>query len=161
MIKHKDKTMKKILIALLALGSFARADDDLRELTAAAKISAGQAVEIAEGDGKGQAVKLDTDLHRDNQLVYEVEVQRDGKEIDLTIDGNSGEVLLRKEETEHQRRPAVQLSLKEAIAKAEADGSKVLEIDLDQHDGRPVYEIKTFKDKTVRETHLDANGATP
>ena len=151
--------MKKILFTLLASVATAQAGDDLLELEAAAKakISATKAVEIAEADAKGTANKLDTELHKDGKLVYEVEVRPEGKEIDLTIDADSGEVLLRKEEQNNSPTPAVKLSLKEAIAKAETDGQKVLEIDLDHHNGQLVYEAKTFKDKTVREIHLDSN----
>ena len=149
--------MKKILIALLAATSFAHAGDSSREINAAASasISTGQAVQIAESNAGGQATEVDIDLRKDNKLVYEVEVQQGNKEIDLVIDANSGKVLLRKEEVDNHPDRLAPISLRDAIARAEADGSKVLEAQLSHKKGHLFFKVKTLKNRTVQKFRLD------
>lgn len=155
--------MKKILIALLAVSSFAQAGDSSREINAAAsaRISAGQAVQIAEANGGGQATEVDIDLRRDNRLVYEVEVQQGNREIDLVIDGNSGEVLLRKEEQDDSPGRLAPISLRDVIARVEADGAKVLEAQLSRKKGNLYFKVKTLKDRTVQKIYVDGTSGAP
>ena len=84
-----------------------------------------------------------------------MEVQQGNKEIDLVIDANSGEVLLRKEDVDNHPDQLAPISLRDAIARAEADGSKVLEAQLSHKKGRLFFKIKTLKDRTVRKIRLD------
>lgn len=112
---------------------------------------------------------------------YEVDVKTDQEEIDLTIDAYSGKILdVEKDfrdneneiypESEKQMKTEAQvdsvsmstqrknlLTQEEAIQIAEKEtGAKVVEIDLDQDDGRYEYEMELRSDKTEYDITLDA-----
>lgn len=145
------------------------------------------------------------ELEKDsNRAVYEVEVENDGKEYDIKLDGSSGEVLNLKERelssnnveitekdddaddrddnaddrddnqgntnnndgqddgnnngnssTKSNNNTVIDLEKAEKIALNEFDG-KITDLELDEDDGRRMYEIELEKGEDEAEIEIDA-----
>ncbi|UJL47018.1 PepSY domain-containing protein [Virgibacillus sp. NKC19-16] len=145
------------------------------------------------------------ELEKDsNRAVYEVEVENDGKEYDIKLDGSSGEVLNLKERelssgnveitekdddaddrddnaddrddnqgntnnndsqddgnnngnssTKSNNNTVIDLEKAEEIALNEFDG-KITDLELDEDDGRRMYEIELEKGEDEAEIEIDA-----
>ncbi|WP_052360566.1 PepSY domain-containing protein [Oceanobacillus manasiensis] len=111
------------------------------------------------------------ELEKDaTRTVYEVEVTDTENEIDLKLDASSGEVLSEKskkvdleddrddvEITTKDVQKGEFITVKEAISisKEQFDG-EVREVELDEDDGRVVYEIELIKDRKEADFEIDA-----
>lgn len=114
-----------------------------------------------------------TELELDKEgtkKVYEVEVRDGDTETDLKLDADTGEVLKEKSEVidadddfdDNEKENTVAktddlISEKKAtdIAKKEFDG-EVREVELDEDNGRAVYELELVKDKKEADFDIDA-----
>ena len=83
-----------MLMALVVAAGFAPGDDDKQRADAIAKasISLSEAVTRAEAKTGGKALEAELEVEKD-QAFFEVEVLKDGVEIEVNIDANSGEVV--------------------------------------------------------------------
>ena len=106
------------------------------------KISAAQAIAIAEKDTNATADNLDLELHR-GSAVYEIDLHDDKQEYEIRVDAVSGEITARKSEYEDKLPRRGTLTLTQAIETAEREtGAKVVEADLDGKRSGLVYEIE-------------------
>lgn len=141
------------------------------------KISAAQAIAIAEKDTKATADSLDLEMKR-NAAVYDIELFDSAQEYEIRVDAVSGEILARKSEQKANLPAKSAISLTQAVETAEGQGKgKVVEADLDgRRDGSVVYEIKVINSdgsrydidisaadgKVLRsEAHPDKHGKRP
>lgn len=112
-----------------------------------------------------------------NKVVYEVEVESNGKEIDLKLDGNTGEVLKTKEkeimnnekdddaddrddDSDDDKnidpsKATIDVKKVEEIALKEFAGT-ITDLELDEDDGRLIYEIEVKNDKKEADFDIDA-----
>lgn len=140
--------------------------------------------------GEITELELDKDF---NKAVYEVEVLGDGKEYDLKLDANSGEVLNIKEKLidnnkvandtkkqitinekqakeenknksdeekskstkEEQKKTVIDINEATELALKEFSG-QVTDVDLDEEDGRLIYEIEIKANEQEAEIEIDA-----
>lgn len=73
-------------------------DPDDRAKAEEAKLSITEAIQIAEKEGNGKVTEIDLDRERGG-LIYEAEVQAsDGKEYDVEVDANTGDVIRKNED---------------------------------------------------------------
>lgn len=108
-----------------------------------------------------------------NKIVYEVEVESNGKEIDLKLDGNTGEVLKTKEKEIINNENDDDTDDRDDDknidpSKAEIDANKageialkefagtITDLELDEDDGRLVYEIEVRDGKEEADFDIDA-----
>ena len=150
-------TTQKTLLAALGLAallssSLALADHDLgpkhggprKEIIALeqSKISAAQAIAIAEKDTKATADNLDLELHR-GSAVYEIDLHDDKQEYEIRVDAITGEITKRQSEYEDDLPRRGTIAITQAIETAEREtGAKVVEADLDGKRSGLVYEIE-------------------
>ena len=106
------------------------------------KISATQAIAIAEKDTGATADNLELELRRGN-AVYEIDLHDDKQEYEIRVDAVSGEITARQSEYEDKLPRRGTLTLTQAIETAEREtGAKVVEADLDGKRSGLVYEIE-------------------
>ena len=106
------------------------------------KISAAQAIAIAEKDTKATADNLDLELHR-GSAVYEIDLHDDKQEYEIRVDAITGEITKRQSEYEDDLPRRGTITITQAIETAEREtGAKVVEADLDGKRGGLVYEIE-------------------
>ena len=106
------------------------------------KISAAQAIAIAEKDTKATADNLDLELHR-GSAVYEIDLHDDKQEYEIRVDAITGEITKRQSEYEDDLPRRGTITITQAIETAEGEtGAKVVEADLDGKRGGLVYEIE-------------------
>ena len=143
-------TTQKTLLAALGLAALfgsnlALADHDhgpkhggpRKEIIALeqSKISAAQAIAIAEKDTKATADNLDLELHR-GSAVYEIDLHDDKQEYEIRVDAVSGEITARKSEYEDKLPRRGTLTLTQAIETAEGrqrpwrNAPRTLDLDL-------------------------------
>ena len=139
-------------LAALLSSSLALADHDLgpkhggprKEIIALeqSKISAAQAIAIAEKDTKATADNLDLELHR-GSAVYEIDLHDDKQEYEIRVDAITGEITKRQSEYEDDLPRRGTIAITQAIETAEREtGAKVVEADLDGKRSGLVYEIE-------------------
>ena len=106
------------------------------------KISAAQAIAIAEKDTKATADNLDLELHR-GSAVYEIDLHDDKQEYEIRVDAITGEITKRQSEYEDDLPRRGTITITQAIETAEREtGAKVVEADLDGKRSGLVYEIE-------------------
>jgi len=124
--------------------------------------------ELVESQYAGQITEMEIDKEF-NKVVYEVEVQGDGKEYEVKLDGDTGEVLKEKQKEDFdddRSEDTVKKTLAEnediisaeeakEIALKEFDGT-VTKIELDEDDGRFVYEIEVKNNNKEADFKIDA-----
>lgn len=159
------------------------------------KLNIDEIKELVTAQYPGTITEVDIDKGF-NKVIYEVEVENDGKEYEIKLDGNTGEILKLEEKETHkvkqnstdlaitekeksgeqakkEEKPAVTddtkksqdtnqnervaISYDEAkkIALAEFDGI-IEELDLDEDDGRYIYEIEIKNSTGEAEMDIDA-----
>ncbi|WP_042147276.1 PepSY domain-containing protein [Paucisalibacillus sp. EB02] len=123
-------------------------------------ISPEEAIEIAQSEQDGYVESVE--LEREHGYVY-YEVDFENPDHDVYIDASTGEVLRvewddddRDEYNNKQNLESI-MSIEEAkeIAVAEV-GGKVIEVDLDEDDGRYEYELELRTDRGEAEITIDA-----
>lgn len=123
--------------------------------------------DLVESQYSGQITELEMDKEF-NKVVYEVEVQDNGVEYDVKLDGDTGEVLKekQKEDLDDQSELKVKekvtenddiISDEEAkeIALQEFDGT-VTDFELDEDDDRLIYEIEVRNNNQEADFEIDA-----
>ena len=106
------------------------------------KISAAQAIAIAEKDTNATADNLDLELRRGN-AVYEIDLHDDKQEYEIRVDAITGEITKRQSEYEDDLPRRGTITITQAIETAEREtGAKVVEADLDGKRSGLVYEIE-------------------
>ena len=121
------------------------------------KISAAQAIAIAEKDTKATADNLDLELHR-GSAVYEIDLHDDKQEYEIRVDAVSGEITARKSEYEDKLPRRGTITLAQAIETAEKEtGAKVVEADLDGKRSGLVYEIELIGNDTRYDVDISAD----
>ena len=106
------------------------------------KISAAQAIAIAEKDTKATADNLDLELHR-GSAVYEIDLHDDKQEYEIRVDAITGEITKRQSEYEDDLPRRGTITITQAIETAEREtGAKVVEADLEGKRSGLVYEIE-------------------
>ena len=139
-------TTQKTLLAALGLAALfgsnlALADHDhgpkhggpRKEIIALeqSKISAAQAIAIAEKDTKATADNLDLELHR-GSAVYEIDLHDDKQEYEIRVDAITGEITKRQSEYEDDLPRRGTITITQAIETAEGQGKgKVVEAELE------------------------------
>ena len=104
------------------------------------KISAAQAIAIAEKDTNATADNLDLELHR-GSAVYEIDLHDDKQEYEIRVDAITGEITKRQSEYEDDLPRRGTITITQAIETAEREtGAKVVEADLDGKRSGLVYE---------------------
>lgn len=123
-----------------------------------------KAVALKQHDGIVEAIELED---RSGKAYYEVEIEKGDKDFDIRIDAKSGEVLASKDrdddhdQADDQELPSTQnknlLSAQEAkkIAEDKIKG-KVMEIDLEDEDGQPAFEVELKTNTGEVELKIDA-----
>lgn len=124
-------------------------------------------IALKQFDGTIKEIELDDD---DNRLVYEIEVKRGNKEADIKIDAYTGKVLLLEIESDDddydddddkvsKGTPSMKTVISESKAKSIAlqkFNGTVENIELDDDDGRLVYEIEIERGEKEAEIIIDA-----
>ena len=106
------------------------------------KISAAQAIAIAEKDTGATADNLELELKRGN-AVYEIDLHDDKQEYEIRVDAITGEITKRQSEYEDDLPRRGTITITQAIETAEREtGAKVVEADLDGKRSGLVYEIE-------------------
>ena len=105
-----------------------------------------------------QAYVLDAELKADaaGKLFYEVDAHDGAREYDIKVDAGDGTVLSVKSKADHvdedERRPT--LALADILAQVQG---RVVEAELDEDDGRLLYDIKVFRDGHSEKWSVDAD----
>ena len=166
-------TTQKTFLATLGLAallssSLALADHDhkghkhggLRQDVVAleqSKISAAQAIAIAEKDTNATADNLDLELHR-GSAVYEIDLHDDKQEYEIRVDAITGEITKRQSEYEDDLPRRGTITITQAIETAEREtGAKVVEADLDGKHSGLVYEIELLGNDTRYDVDISAD----
>ena len=106
------------------------------------KISAAQAIAIAEKDTGATADNLELELKRGN-AVYEIDLHDDKQEHEFRIDATNGEIIKRESEYEKNMPRYATVTLIQAIETAEKEvGAKVIDAELEGRRQGLVYEVK-------------------
>ena len=106
------------------------------------KISAAQAIAIAEKDTGATADNLELELKRGN-AVYEIDLHDDKQEYEIRVDAITGEITKRQSEYEDDLPRRGTITITQAIETAEREtDAKVVEADLDGKRSGLVYEIE-------------------
>lgn len=144
-------TMTALAAAALCAPAMAQAPGPAGGEVIRPKVSLAQAVATAERtlDAKAYDAEFDMDL---GDLVYEIELTKDGRPMEAVVDAQTGRVL-RHSKPLHVRLPRVHdhldaaqnapRNLSETIAMVEgATKGRVAEIGLERHGGRHYYEVE-------------------
>ncbi|NYF23318.1 PepSY domain-containing protein [Sporosarcina sp. JAI121] len=155
------------LAGVLVIGGVAMAGNTGHGLAATPKglltIEEAEAIAVKSVDGKVTQIELDREKSGD---IYEVEVKSDGVEYDLDIDAKTGNVLRTDSDDEFDdddsddkvivsdgkfitKEAAVKIAMKQAKGTA-------TEVELDEDDGRVVYEIEIKDGKYEYDFDIDA-----
>ncbi|MER2089731.1 MAG: PepSY domain-containing protein [Sporosarcina sp.] len=159
------------LAGVLVIGGVAMAGNTGHSLAATPKglltIEEAEAIAVKSVDGKVTQIELDREKSGD---IYEVEVKSDGNEYDLDIDAKTGNVLRTDRDDNDDddfddddsddkvivsdgkfitKEAAVQIAMKQAKGTA-------TEVELDEDDGRVVYEIEIKDGKYEYDFDIDA-----
>ncbi|MFC3039708.1 PepSY domain-containing protein [Virgibacillus xinjiangensis] len=116
-------------------------------------------IALDEKDGHVYGVELEED---DGTSYYEIEIGNRGEAQDVYVHATTGEVLKVEdddddEEEREEQTPSDILSHQEAVEIAQNTVSgKVIEMELDEDDGRYVYEFELRTDKGEAEVEIDA-----
>ncbi|GHI00780.1 PepSY domain-containing protein [Neobacillus kokaensis] len=120
-----------------------------------------KAIALKQHDGIVEEIEL---KDRTGKAYYEVEIEKDDQDFDIRIDAKSGEVLVSKdlddnhEDQEHLSTPNKNLlTAQEAkrIAEDKING-KVVEIEFDDEDGQPAFEVELKTNTGEVELKIDA-----
>lgn len=121
------------------------------------KISAAQAIAIAEKDTGATADNLELELKRGN-AVYEIDLHDDKQEYEIRVDAVSGEITARQSEYEDKLPRRGSITLTQAIETAEKEtGAKTVEADLDGKRSGLVYEIELIGNDTRYDVDISAD----
>ncbi|HBO38043.1 MAG TPA: peptidase [Pasteurellaceae bacterium] len=122
-------------------------------------VSAVQAIETATAHVAGEATEVDF-KHKKSMSYYEVDIIANGQKHEISIDATTGKILgsKAKQDKKAQHRPAIKVSLQQAIGIAQAKtGGKVKEAELKYKSGQPRYKVETLVDGQEHNTIIDAN----
>ena len=121
------------------------------------KISATQAIAIAEKDTGATADNLELELRRGN-AVYEIDLHDDKQEYEIRVDAISGEITARQSEYEDKLPRRGTITLAQAIETAEKEtGAKTVEADLEGKRGGLMYEIGLIGNDTRYDVDISAD----
>ena len=121
------------------------------------KISAAQAIAIAEKDTGATADNLELELKRGN-AVYEIDLHDDKQEYEIRVDAITGEITKRQSEYEDDLPRRGTITITQAIETAEREtGAKVVEADLDGKRSGLVYEIELIGNDTRYDVDISAD----
>ena len=121
------------------------------------KISAAQAIAIAEKDTGATADNLELELKRGN-AVYEIDLHDDKQEYEIRVDAISGEITARQSEYEDKLPRRGTITLAQAIETAEKEtGAKTVEADLEGKRGGLMYEIELLGNDTRYDVDISAD----
>lgn len=148
-------------VALASDGSGTPTSDSAESTEASANdmITLQEAKEIAlqEADGLVKEVQLDTD---DGMYYYEVEIHNGTYEYEIEVDALTGEIIDIEKDADHKNigKYGNILSMDEAIriAQEEALQAFFVEVELDEDDGRLMYDIDMRDDEFKYEFDIDA-----
>ncbi|WP_163580317.1 PepSY domain-containing protein [Gracilibacillus saliphilus] len=120
-------------------------------------ISREEAKTIATEKYYGTVVEAELD-EDDGSYYYEMEIWTDKGEVDLKINARSGEIVYISVDEDDKLSSEVTISADEArsIAKGKYEGT-IQEFELDEDDGRYMYELEMRTDKGELELEIDAN----
>ncbi len=148
-------------VALASDGSGTPTSDSAESTEASANdmITLQEAKEIAlqEADGLVKEVQLDTD---DGMYYYEVEIHNGTYEYEIEVDALTGKIIDIEKDAAHKNigKYGNILSMDEAIriAQEEAPQAFFVEVELDEDDGRLMYDIDMRDDEFKYEFDIDA-----
>lgn len=111
-----------------------------------------------------EGVIEDMDLEwKNGALIYEIEIEQNGKEADMVIDAKSGEILWNKQEGSDgkpvqtkENNTVIGLEKAKKIVLEKAPGATIKECELDDDDGVKYYEGELYKNGVEYEFKLDA-----
>ncbi|MBM7609778.1 putative membrane protein YkoI [Lysinibacillus composti] len=139
--------------------------NDQKVTTSKEMISVEKVKEIALSKVTGHVENIELESYKGNQY-YEVEVENGKKDYDLYIDAYTGEVQLMKEDSNNDddsddRTGVVQSTNLITDEKAKQLAEKavngtVTELELDEDDGRFVYELELITNKGEADVEIDA-----
>lgn len=127
-----------------------------------------EAYALKSAEGRVKSIDL---KERITGTYYKVEIRQGNKEIDVRVDAYTGKILSVREETDddddYQEYTAADNSqgtkmitaAKAAAAATASVQGKVTEVDLDEDDGRYVYEVEVRNGRTKTEVGVDAYSA--
>jgi uncharacterized membrane protein YkoI len=119
-----------------------------------------EAKEKAHEEFQGKVIEIELD-HDDGRLLYEINLVDETSEVEIEMDAVTGEIFEKeKERADRDKQLKAQanvLTIQEAkeIAQAEFAG-KVIEMELDEDDGRFVYEMELVNNNSEAEIDMDA-----
>ncbi|MFS0577424.1 PepSY domain-containing protein [Sporosarcina sp. 179-K 3D1 HS] len=144
------------LAGTLAIGGVALANGSDTKVTATPEkmLTLQEAKDIAVRQYGGHVTEIELE-NRKSGYVYDVEVKSEGIEYDLDIDAKTGQVTLDDQSSSAQGSKLLTKEEAIRIAKQKAGGT-VKEIELDDDDGRNVYEMELRDDQFEYEIDLDA-----
>lgn len=117
-------------------------------------------IALSEQDGYVESIDLEKEHGR---LYYEVDIEQGNKDYEIYIDASTGEVLKvdfeddsrDKDKNEHNFADFITIDKAKDIAVGEL-GGEVIEIDLDEDDGRYEYDLELRVDRGEAEITIDA-----
>ncbi|WP_010096339.1 PepSY domain-containing protein [Ornithinibacillus scapharcae] len=119
-----------------------------------------QKIALSEQDGYVESIDLEKEHGR---LYYEVDIEQGNKDYEIDIDASTGEVLtvdfdddsMEEEKSEYNFADFITVEKAKEIAVGEL-GGKVIEIELDEDDGRYEYDLELRTDVGEADITLDA-----
>lgn len=146
--KQRENLMNKTFLATLSLavltsGTFALADQrGEQQALAQSKISAAQAVAIAEKASGARVEDLELDM-KDGRAVFDLDLRSAQAEFDIHVDAASGDIIKQKSEADDDTPRNAAISMSQAIETAEKEsGAKVVDAELEGHQAGVVYQIE-------------------
>ena len=154
-------------LAVLTSVTFAFADQrDEQQALAQSKISAAEAVAIAEKASGARADNLELDM-KNGRAVFDLDLRNGHEEYDIHIDAVSGDIIKNHHEHDDAHNPGINMT--QAIAAAEkAVSAKVVDIELERTVQGLIYQVELLGGNGERHyVDVDAadgkilRGATP
>ena len=140
--------MNKTFLASLSLATLltatsATADQrDEQQALAQSKISAAQAVAIAEKASGAHADNLELDM-KNGRAVFDLDLRNGQKEYDIHVDAVSGDIIKNSQETDNDPQHNPGINMAQAIAAAEkAVAGKVVDAELENTQQGLIYQTE-------------------
>lgn len=156
-------------LAVLTSGTFAFADQrDEQQALAQSKISAAEAVAIAEKASGARADNLELDM-KNGRAVFDLDLRNGHGEYDIHVDAVSGDIIKNHHEHDDDQAHNPGINMTQAIAAAEkAMSAKVVDIELERTVQGLIYQVELLGGNGERHyVDVDAadgkilRGATP